>query len=148
MTIEDHQVLQRGLDDQAHVTLGSGEQVTVPTGGPYQVAGAQNVLVGDLWVLAGQSNMEGVGDLTDVEMPMERVHSYQSREQWAVAEEPLHWLGESPHFVHHALWGREAVPGMPDPRDKGRTKGAGLGLTFGKTRLSKCTKEIRYLGCG
>ena len=30
------------------------------------------VFVGDLWVLAGQSNMEGVGDLVDVTPPASR----------------------------------------------------------------------------
>ncbi len=124
MTIQDFQVLQRGADGTAH-----GH----PAGGPYQIEGADNVLVGDLWVLAGQSNMEGVGDLTQVETPSPSVHSFQSREEWAVAEEPLHWLGESPRFVHHQLWGRTALPDRPDPRDPGRVKGSGLGLSFGKT---------------
>jgi hypothetical protein len=87
MTIRDDQVLQRSADGTAQ---------GLPMGGPYTVEGAQNVYVGDLWVLAGQSNMEGVGDLTDVETPSPFVHSYQSREEWAIAEEPLHWLGESP----------------------------------------------------
>lgn len=133
MTLHDDQVLQRDQNDEARVTLDTGETITLATGGPYEAGGAKNVLVGDIWVLAGQSNMEGVGDLVDVEPPSPFVHSYQSREHWAVAEEPLHWLGESPHLVHHKLWGREAVPDEPDPRDMGRTKGAGLGLTFGKT---------------
>ncbi len=137
MTIDDYQVLQRGPDGSAHVTLDTGEHITLPTGGPYQVSGAKNVLAGDLWVLAGQSNMEGVGDLVDVETPSERVRSYQSREEWAVAEEPLHWLGESPRLVHHKIGGRETVPDEPDPRDMGRTKGAGLGLTFAKERLAR-----------
>ena len=127
MTLYDHQVLQRGAD---------GTAMGHPAGGPYEIGGARDVLVGDLWVLAGQSNMEGVGDLTDVEVPSPFVRSYQSREQWAVAEEPLHWLGESPQLVHHQLWGREAVPDEPDPRDIGRTKGAGLGLSFAKARYA------------
>ena len=132
MTLHDDQVLQRDPDNKARVTLDNGETVELPAGGPYEVGGANNVLVGDLWILAGQSNMEGVGDLVDVEPPSPQVHSYQSREQWAVAEEPLHWLGESPRLVHHVLWGRERVPDEPDPRDPNRSKGAGLGLTFAK----------------
>ena len=132
MTISDYQVLQRDADGKARVTLGSGEVVELATGGPYEVGGAKNVLVGDLWVLAGQSNMEGVGDLISVETPHPLVHSFQSREEWAPAEEPLHWLGESPRPIHHAIWGLT----MPDnfgPRDRNRAKGAGLGLTFAKT---------------
>jgi len=131
MTIHDHQVLQRGPDGNAHVTLDSGETLTLPAGGPYEVGGAKNVLIGDLWVLAGQSNMEGVGDLVDVEPPHPLVHSFQSREQWALAEEPLHWLGESPRPIHHVIWGLPMPTEIP-PRDPARAKGAGLGLTFAK----------------
>ncbi len=132
MTITDFQVIQRDADGKARVTLGNNEAVELPTGGPYEVGGAKNVLVGDLWVLAGQSNMEGVGDLTDVETPHPMVHSFQSREQWAVADEPLHWLGESPRPIHHTIWGMP-MPASPAPRDNTRTKGSGLGLTFAKT---------------
>ena len=128
MTLHDHQVLQRDANNEA---------AGLAVGGPYEIDGIHDVLVGDLWVLAGQSNMEGVGDLVDVETPLPFVHSYQSRERWAVAEEPLHWLGESPQLVHHKLGGREQVPDEPDPRDIGRIKGAGLGLTFAKTRYAQ-----------
>ena len=134
MTIHDYQVLQRDADGKARVTLGSGETVELPVGGPYQVGGAANVLVGDLWVLAGQSNMEGVGSLQNSETPHPWVHSFQSREQWAAAEEPLHWLGESPRPIHHVLWG-QPMPETIGPRDAGRLKGTGLGLTFAKTMV-------------
>lgn len=137
MTIHDYQVLQRDEDDRARVQLEDGQTVELPVGGPYEVGGARNVLVGDLWVLAGQSNMEGVGDLVDVEESSPFVHSFQSRERWAVAEEPLHWLGESPRLIHHRLWGRKAVPDEPDPRDPSRTKGAGLGLSFARARYAE-----------
>lgn len=133
-TLHDNQVLQRDADDKARVLLENGETQELPVGGPFEVAGKKNIFVGDLWILAGQSNMEGVGDLVDVEAASPFVQSFQSREQWAVAEEPLHWLGESPHFVHHKLWGREQVPDAPDPRDPDRTKGSGLGLSFAKRR--------------
>ncbi len=129
MTISNYQVLQRGADGKASVTLDSGETVTLGTGGPYTVGGAHNVLVGDLWVLAGQSNMQGVGELADLEPPHPLVHSFQSREEWAPAEEPLHWPEESPRPIHRLLMG---LPEAPAPRDTGRLKGAGLGLTFAK----------------
>lgn len=97
---------------------------------------ARGVLVGDLWVLTGQSNIEGVSTLIDVEAPSPFVQSCQLRERWAVAEEPLHWLGESPQLVHHRLWGRgrERVPDEPDLHDPDRTTGAGLGLAFVEER--------------
>ena len=134
MTISDFQVLQRDADGDAHVTLDNGETLTLPAGGPQEAGGAQHVLVGDLWVLAGQSNMEGVGDLVDFETPHPMVHSFQSCEQWAVAEEPLHWLGESPRPIHHAVWGLP-MPSSPAPRETARAKGSGLGLTFAKAMV-------------
>lgn len=136
MTIQDNQVLQRDADNQARVTLDSGEMLTLPVGGPYEVGGAKNVLVGDLWILAGQSNMEGVGDLVEVEPPHPLVHSFQSRELWERAEEPLHWLNESPRPVHHIIWGLP-MPETIASRDPNRTKGAGLGLTFAKTLVEQ-----------
>ena len=113
----------------------------MPTGGPYQVtcevklgnlvrtSGIGPVYVGDLWVLSGQSNMEGVGDLMDVEPPATRT---SWRPAWTASggrpKEPLHWLVDSPDPVHS---------GNPDDRSarsaaqhKTRTKGAGLGLPF------------------
>ena len=57
MTIQNSQVLQRGPDNTATVTLENGETLTLPVGGPYTVGDAHNVYVGDLWILAGQSNM-------------------------------------------------------------------------------------------
>lgn len=137
MTIHNHQVMQRDSPGGARLQLDSGQTVELPTGGPYEVSGARDVLVGDLWVLAGQSNMEGVGDLVDVEEPSPFVHSYQSRERWAVAEEPLHWLDESPRPVHRRLSGREPLSGEPGPRDPARTKGAGLGMAFARERHAR-----------
>ena len=141
MTIHDYQVLQQDTDGKGRVTLDSGETLALPVGGPYEVGGAKSVLVGDLWILAGQSNMEGVGDLVDVESGHSLVHSFQSREQWAPAEEPLHWLNESPRPIHHIIWGLP-VPETIAPRDTSRTKGAGLGLTFAKTRAEQTGAPI------
>ena len=136
MIVSDYQVLQRDADNKARVTLDSGEILELSVGGPYEVGGAKNVLVGDLWILAGQSNMEGSADLVDIETPHPLVHSFQSREEWSPAEEPLHWLGESPRVVHHAIWGMTKPESIP-PRDPNRNKGAGLGLTFAKEMVGQ-----------
>ena len=79
-------------------------------------------------MLAGQSNMEGVGDLIDVTPPNPRVMLLGMDDKWAPAEEPLHWLVDSPDPVHS---------GDPSTRaersaqfHKARNKGAGLGLPF------------------
>ena len=57
------------------------------------------VYVGDLWVLAGQSNMEGVGNLIELTPPHPKVMLLGMDGNWGQAEEPLHWLIDSPDPV-------------------------------------------------
>jgi hypothetical protein len=89
-----------------------GKVVGVPVGGPYTIgcrfnedkrvitAAVGPVFVGDLWVLAGQSNMEGLGDLVDVTQPHGQVTLLGMDGKWRQAEEPLHWLVDSPAPIH------------------------------------------------
>jgi sialate O-acetylesterase len=134
MPLQNHQVLQRGHDGKARVTLSDGSVATLETGGPYEIDGAHDIYVGDLWILAGQSNMEGCGDLVDVESPSAHVHLFGMDETWSVASEPLHWLSDSPRDVHWQLWGQPGAPDECPPHDPNRLKGSGLGLTFAKRR--------------
>ncbi|WP_165235740.1 sialate O-acetylesterase [Aquisphaera insulae] len=119
-----------------------GKLVGVPMGGPYtirielktgdgqqQFAVVSPVFVGDLWVLAGQSNMEGVGDLVDVTPPNPLVMSLGMDGKWGQAEEPLHWLVDSPDAVHSGDPANR--PQRSADQHRTRTKGAGLGLPFG-----------------
>ena len=74
--------------------LVDGKLVGVPTGGPYSItctvesrqyegtATVGPVFVGDLWVLAGQSNMEGVGNLLDMTPPNPKVMLLGSNGKW------------------------------------------------------------------
>ena len=78
-----------------------GKGLSVPIGGPYSISITAQVkdstpdgvivpttfqvgpvFVGDLWVLAGQSNMEGVGNLEDLTPPSERVSLLGMDGQW------------------------------------------------------------------
>jgi len=96
-----------------------GEVKRVPVGGPYRlevrlpgtdsVLAVSNLLVGDLWVLAGQSNMEGHGDLVDVQQSSPLVHSFDLADRWVVAEEPLHTLVNATDPVHWPL-NSEKIP--------------------------------------
>ena len=147
----------------------------LPVGGPYHVelralskdrqtlasTAVQSVLVGDLWVLSGQSNMVGNGRLEDLETPHELVHNFNPRDEWQVAEEPLHSLAESINEVHwkHAshllsLWAEPGQqpdgPLMGEDRArfrKNRQHGAGLALTFSKEMVRRTGIPIGLVPC-
>ena len=117
----------------------------VPTGGPYRfelrtsrmgsaAAARSNILVGDIWLLAGQSNMEGVGDLIDLEKPSDKVNSFNQSDEWVAAKEPLHELPSATDRVHwrkNAAGQLERLTGAAlDKFRADRKKGAGLGLPF------------------
>ena len=152
---------------EAHVNAGNmatqaiklvdGKLVGVPVGGPYTITckakvgdtiatnAVGPVFVGDLWVLAGQSNMEGVGDLVDVTPPNPRVMLLGSDGKWQQAEEPLHWLVDSPDPVHS---------GDPKTRaersaqtHKTRKKGAGLGLPFAVAMVESTGVPVGLVAC-
>ncbi len=129
----------------------------IPVGGPYTVefqikdAGGEvkektsvnDVLVGDLWILAGQSNMYGVGNLENVTEPHPLVHLYSMSYQWRIAKEPIHILAESPDPVHYTR-----VLKSEDEREQrikeavnGR-KGAGLGLPFAVEMVKRTGRPI------
>lgn len=134
-------------------------KVTLPTGGPYSVEvrsmqaadSVKNILVGDLWVLGGQSNMEGVGDLVDVEPSNGMVHSFDQTDKWGIAEEPLHLL---PGAIDRVHW-RKNAEGQPERLEgaklleyiKNRKKGSGLGLPFASEMVRHTNIPIGLLPC-
>jgi sialate O-acetylesterase len=138
-----------------------GELKHVPAGGPYRLElrlqGADasvsiaNLLVGDLWVLAGQSNMEGHGDLVDVEQPSPLVHSFDMEDRWRLAEEPLHVTVSAVDPVHWPLNAQkepERLSGQPlETYLAGRKKGAGLGLPFAVEMVGRTGIPIGLIPC-
>ncbi len=117
----------------------------VPVGGPYVLTilarnprgtriGLEHIrelLVGDLWILAGQSNMDGCGKLVNTEPPSPLVHAFYYDDRWDIARDPLCWYNEAVDSIH---WGV-----APEQRESTarldrltRTTGAGLGVAFGK----------------
>ncbi|MCX6621631.1 MAG: sialate O-acetylesterase [Acidobacteria bacterium] len=132
----------------------------VPTGGPYRLelriagsdstAAVENILVGDLWILAGQSNMEGVGNLVDVTPPHALVHSLDMTDRWLVAEEPLHNMQAANDAIHQK---RRKLPARLTGDDlvkfnAKRTKGAGLGLPFAVEMVGRTGVPVGLLPCG
>ena len=107
----------------------------LPVGGPYdielsiqpregrpEVLGVRDVLVGDVWILAGQSNMQGAGARQSAEKPHRLVRAFYMHDNWAVARDPLHNLWNAVDSVHG---------GNPDARDPG-VGGVGPGVAFGQ----------------
>ena len=133
----------------------------VPTGGPYKlearlqdsepVAAVSNILVGDLWILAGQSNMEGHGDLIDVQPPTPLVHSYDMADRWIVAEDPLHTVVGAVDPVHWPLNADKTPERFTgeklDRYISARKKGAGLGLPFAEEMLRRTGVPIGLVPC-
>lgn len=121
----------------------------VPVGGPYVIEWmtgedtciVNEVLVGDLWVLGGQSNMQGVGNMVDVEPPDPQIHMLAMNNEWRIAAEPLHILAESPDPVHSKPKDenerKAAIEGA-----KNGPKGAGLGLPFAKEMLRRTGRPV------
>ena len=144
---QSYQVLQRDGQGAAQSVQENGSVIELKIGGPYEIGDAAEIFVGDLWVLAGQSNMEGYGRTVDMETSSPLVRSFQSKEIWAVAEEPLHWLDESPRPVHRKLNGQPPAPEAPEPRAAGRENGAGLGLTFAKLVQARTGVAIGLIPC-
>ncbi len=133
----------------------------VPVGGPFivEVAAArsngenisllqrQNILVGDLWILAGQSNMQGVGELDRAETSSILVNSYGYDERWAVASEPLHWLLDSVDPVHQLGLTGKALTDARLGMKKNAQVGAGLGLAFAKAMVLATQVPVGLVPC-
>jgi len=117
----------------------------VPMGGPYALelrvrSGSQviagrripGILVGDLWILAGQSNMDGCGKLDHIETPSAYVHCFYHDDNWGIAKDPLCIVDASKDPVH---WGIadavERAKAVKNHKAFGEI-GGGLGVRFGK----------------
>ena len=80
----------------------------LPVGGPYWIefcCGVESVVVdgvrvGDVWLLAGQSNMQGIGDVATALRRAPGVFSATMSGRWDAAVEPIHLMEESPDPVH------------------------------------------------
>lgn len=139
----------------------SAELRGLPAGGPYKiefrVAGAApsasvaGVLVGDLWVLAGQSNMEGVGNLEDLPLPSAMVNSLDMTDSWVVAEDPLHRLVDAADKVHWRKNSKGEIAKLEGEELRkwiaARRKGAGVGLPFALEMVRRTGIPVGLIPC-
>ncbi len=104
----------------------------------------------DIWILAGQSNMEGCGALNESLASDKNVFSFGSDWKWRTAKDPLHDLLHSTDSVDWDL--RLSMMPPEVNRDeksvraywKSRTLGigAGLGIAFGKAWAKGMKRKV------
>lgn len=151
---------RRPLEDVQNREIGSAARgrfrgliAGIPAGGPYilrfaiadrngrilESATVREVLVGDLWCMAGQSNMQGYGNLPGLTPPDARIHNYYMDNRWGVAEDPLHNLWQAAARVHGGN------PAYPTPRNL--AKGVGPGLSFAAMMLERTGVPQGLIAC-
>ncbi len=103
----------------------------LPVGGPYTVTvdgqDFTDVYVGDIWILAGQSNMQGVGWYRAADHAFTgdpAVRALFMEDEWRPAKHPLHSEWKAVDAVHTAVLGAK----KPDTD----FQGVGPGLAFGQ----------------
>jgi sialate O-acetylesterase len=117
--LTDHRVLPRDANGEVRIELPrranpevagdgdwrvEGRVLVLKTGGPYAITAKADgggihltdILVGDVWALAGQSNMAGAGALDPQPQPIPGVRMLGFDERWQPAVDPLHRLWENP----------------------------------------------------
>lgn len=135
----------------------------IPVGGPYTVTIEDrrytDIYVGDVWLLAGQSNMAGVGHTTRADCRFlgdPEVRAFYMTDQWDAANHPLHATGWAVDQVHTRVIGSgypnyEACigPGLSFARKMKEWEGVPQGIiccAHSGTSLSQWSPELRHLG--
>ncbi|MDD5677675.1 MAG: sialate O-acetylesterase [Kiritimatiellae bacterium] len=107
----------------------------VPAGGPYVIEllvrneklVVRDVLVGDVWLLGGQSNMQGCGLFPEKRLPADpQVRAFFMDDRWAVAKDPIHNMWACVDQVHIDLCG--GVRPVRPPADWGVCPGPAFGI--------------------
>lgn len=182
--ISDGMVMQRGTDNACDITVSSDKKIRSVTtadnqtakvtetpdgfritgilcGGPYtlNVDGEifNDIYVGDVWILAGQSNMQGCGRETSAERNTNPcVRALYMQGEWGIANNPLHETGRSIYAVHTEVLGakrgfskRFAGPGLYFAQRMYELTSVPQGLiccAHGDTSLEQWSPSRRNLG--
>jgi sialate O-acetylesterase len=101
----------------------SGCLAGLPVGGPYELTltvgeatcVVRDLLVGDVWLLGGQSNMQGCGLLPRQRLGVDpQVRAFYMDDRWDVARDPVHNMWSCVDNVHVALSGGRPVKPTAD----------------------------------
>ncbi len=98
----------------------------IRVGGPYTLTiddeTFSDMYVGDVWLLTGQSNMQGVGRKVNIpHNDNDKIRAFYMQGKWDKANHPLHNMGEAIHKVHQELGSQPGIFNI---------KGVGPGLAF------------------
>ncbi|MGM9624530.1 MAG: sialate O-acetylesterase, partial [Eubacteriales bacterium] len=135
-------------------------------GGPYTVTITDSkdtitfsdIYVGDVWLLVGQSNMEGAGRVREQDRkiamkPNPAIRAYYMRDQWDAAQPQLHQLWDSPDAAHKTTFERERAHRQNSPiivadfPPAEQVRGVGPGYFFAKTMYEKTGVPQGVLPC-
>ncbi|MDD5679084.1 MAG: sialate O-acetylesterase [Kiritimatiellae bacterium] len=130
----------------------------LPSGGPYDVElsvrsvngtaaetlSIRDILVGDVWLLGGQSNMQGYGRRNKAIKAHAMVRAFYMNDEWDVARDPIHNINEAVDQVHSGWLDPDkprARSRLPSPR------GVGPGVTFGLSMRQKTGVPQGLIAC-
>jgi sialate O-acetylesterase len=130
----------------------------IPAGGPYSVEfricqndkiadrlAVRDLYVGDVWFMAGQSNMQGLGNMNQAANPHPMVRCFYMRDEWGIAKDPLHQLNEAVDFVHN---GGQTVSREQAEKDRQHPlKGVGVGIFFGIEMVKRTGVPQGLISC-
>lgn len=124
----------------------------------------EHIGVGDIFILAGQSNMFGCGSIVGAEQPSKMVHSFNSAYEWTIACDPLMNLNSSPDEVY---WDPDIIEAYHKEKTCGQQEAfgaeiirnqrakefeysegcAGLGISFGKEIAAYTGVPVGLVNC-
>jgi len=110
-------------------------------------ASVNRLLVGDLWILGGQSNMDGWGKLVGTEAPSRLVHAFYYDDRWDRAADPLCWYSEATDSVHWPVQDPEQLAHSAKNDRRFRQQGAGPAVAFGKTLVKRTGVPVGLIVC-
>jgi sialate O-acetylesterase len=130
----------------------------IPAGGPYTVElravgsarpvekeTVREIYVGDVWFMAGQSNMQGIGNMNRAPKPHPQVRCFFMRDEWGLALDPLHLLEEAVDAVHNN--GQPLSPAQAEHLRRKAVKGVGLGVFFGNEMVRRTGVPQGLVAC-
>lgn len=138
----------------------------IPVGGPYDITirddsstvTYNNIYVGDVWLLAGQSNMQGAGRYRDKDLELRKnpnpvVRGFYMDDAWAGGKPNLHELWKSKDKAIMAVLGNDAGadrrenPMAVDNEQLKDIRGIGPGLFIGLNLYEKLGVPQGFVAC-